>query len=177
MSDSGPGLVLLAVLVGLAAGCLLATQPSINGQLSKHVAHPLQATLISFGSGTVIIFLITILSSNFPIRFTSPPSQLPLWVWFGGAIGVVMVTTSLLLVPRVGSLTWFAAVMTGQTVTALLLDHYGLLGTPRAAVSPLRVLGTCLLIAGVLVIVQAKRQEHFEQATRTGTTASAADSD
>ena len=163
----GFGLVFVAVMIGLAAGCLLGTQPSVNGQLGRNVAHPLQASLISFASGTAILLVLTILSGHFPPNFTTPPRELPWWIWFGGAIGVVMVTTSLILVPRVGSLAWFAAVMTGQTVAALLLDHYGLLGNPKSAASPMRLLGAGLLIAGVLVIVQAKRIEYRDRPNAT----------
>ncbi len=158
------GLMLLAILVGLTAGCLLGAQPSVNGHLGRHVEHPLQASLISFASGTAILFLLSILSGNFPPVFLTPPRELPWWIWFGGAIGVVLVTTSLILVPRIGSLPWFAAVMTGQTIAAVVLDHFGLLGNPRAIASPLRLLGAGLLIAGVLVIVQAKRIEQRENA-------------
>ena len=156
----GFGIVIVAILIGLVAGCLLGTQPSVNGQLGKQLEHPLQASLISFASGTAIILILSLLTSTFPPTFTSSPRDFPWWIWCGGAIGVVLVTTSLILVPRVGSLPWFAAVMTGQTIAALLLDHFGLLGNPRAEASPLRLLGTGLLIAGVLVIVQAKRAEH-----------------
>ncbi len=153
------GLIILAVAVGLGAGCLLGTQPSINGYLGQNVSHPLQAALISFGVGTTILLLFTIGSGNFPPKFTAPANTLPWWAWLGGAIGVVMVTSSLIFVPRVGSLIWFAAIMTGQTMIAVILDHYGLLGNPRSPASPLRLLGAGLLVAGVLVIVQAKRME------------------
>jgi len=151
--------LLLAILIGLGAGFLLGTQPSINGQLGRNVQHPLQASMISFASGTAILFVLCLASGNFPPHFSTPASQLPWWIWFGGAIGVVLVTSSLILVPRIGSLPWFAAVMTGQTVAALVLDHFGMLGNPHAHASPLRLLGTGLLVAGVLVIVQAKRME------------------
>ena len=77
----------------------------------------------------------------------------------GETIGAMLVTTSIIFVPRVGSLVWFAAVMTGQTFAAIYLDHYGLLGNPKVVTSPLRLLGTFLLLVGVLVIVQAKRLE------------------
>lgn len=164
----GFGLILTAVAIGLIAGCLLGTQPSVNGQLGQHVGHPLQASLISFASGTAIILVLTILGGIFPPAFSTPPRELPWWVWFGGLIGVTMVTTSLILVPRVGSLPWFAAVMTGQTVAALVLDHYGLLGNPRSPATPLRLLGAALLIAGVLVIVEAKRIEYRSGALSTG---------
>ncbi len=158
----GFGLVLIAVVIGLFAGFLLGTQPSVNGQLGVHLEHPLQASLISFASGTTILLVVSVLSGVFPPAFKIPPSQLPWWIWFGGAIGVVLVTASLILVPKVGSLPWFAAVMTGQTVAALILDHFGLLGNPKVSASPLRLLGTGLMIAGVLAIVQAKRMEHWQ---------------
>ena len=165
----GFGLVLIAVFIGLFAGCLLGTQPSINGQLGKSLEHPLQASLISFTSGTAIILLLSVASGVFPPVFTTSPRDLPWWIWFGGAIGVILVTSSLILVPKVGSLPWFAAVMTGQTLAALLLDHFGMLGNPRTEASPLRLLGAGLLIAGVLVIVQAKRLEHLQMLHETAT--------
>ncbi len=158
---SPSGLILVAVAIGLAAGCLLGAQPSINGQLGQHVSHPLQASLISFASGTTILLLLSVVSGNFPPRLSTSIHELPWWIWTGGAIGVLLVTTSLILVPKVGSLPWFAAVMTGQTVAAIVLDHYGMLGNPKAVASPLRLLGGALMIAGVMVIVYAKRSEQL----------------
>lgn len=152
--------LVVAVGIGLLAGGLLGMQPSVNGSLGKSVAHPLQASLISFASGTAILLVLTVtVGGGFPPRFTVPPGNLPWWIWFGGAIGVTMVTTSLLLVPRIGSLPWFAAVMTGQTIAALVLDHYGLLGNPRSPITGLRIAGTLMLILGVLTIVAAKHRE------------------
>lgn len=166
----GFGIVLIAVLVGLGAGCLLGLQPSVNGQLGQSVSHPLQASLISFAAGTGILLLMSLAMGIFPPAFTTAPSELPKWIWFGGAIGVVMVTTSLILVPKVGSLPWFAAVMTGQTLTALILDHFGLLGNPKSSATPLSLLGAVFLVAGVLMIVQSKRMAQAEHSTNAPAT-------
>lgn len=155
--------LILAVVIGLLAGGLLGTQPSVNGYLGRHVAHPLQAALISFATGTAALLVLCLITKNFPVIFNVKASSLPWWSWTGGSIGVILVTTSLILVPKIGSLPWFAAIMTGQTVAALLLDHFGLLGNPRTETSPLRLLGTCLLISGVLAIVYAKKLEETEQ--------------
>lgn len=157
--------LLIAICIGLIAGGLLGTQPSVNGLLGKSVAHPLQASLISFGSGTAILFILTMLLGRFPPEFVVSPRALPWWIWFGGAIGVIMVTTSLLIVPRIGSLPWFAAVMTGQTIAALVLDHYGLLGNPKTPVSMLRICGTLMLVLGVLAIVGARHWEERQSST------------
>ncbi|MEM9586541.1 MAG: DMT family transporter [Planctomycetota bacterium] len=153
------GWLTVAIVMGLAAGMLLGAQPSINGKLSQNTTHPLQASLVSFASGTALITLLMLISGAFPFRFTQPPGQLPWWTWTGGAIGVVVVTSSLLLVPRVGALPWFAALITGQTIAAILLDHFGWLETPQVRLSPLRCLAAVLLIAGVLTIVYAKHQD------------------
>ncbi|MCD0458079.1 DMT family transporter [Roseiconus lacunae] len=162
--------LIVAVVIGLLAGGLLGAQPSVNGLLGKSVAHPLQASLISFSCGTAVLLVLTLtVGGGFPPRFVVSPSQLPWWAWTGGAIGVVMVSTSLFLVPRVGSLPWFAAVMTGQTIAALFLDHYGWLGNPRSPVSLLRLIGTLLLILGVLAIVGAKQMEQDQSATNVET--------
>jgi len=152
-------LLLVAIAIGLLAGGLLGTQPSVNGYLGRHVGHPLQAALISFSTGTAALLALCMVNGNFPPSFTHPLSSLPWWSWTGGFIGVILVTSSLIFVPRVGSLPWFAAVMTGQTVAALFLDHYGMLGNPRSPASPIRILGTTLLVAGVLLIVYAKNHE------------------
>jgi len=146
------------------AGGLLGAQPSVNGYLGRQLSHPLQASLISFGTGTVILLVMCALSGNLPPVFSTPARQLPWWAWTGGGIGVVLVTTSLILVPRIGSLPWFAAVMTGQTVAALLLDHFGLLGNPKSPASVTRIVGTLLLVAGVFAIVHAKTMEEPHKA-------------
>ena len=149
----------LAILVGLLAGCMLGTQPSANGYLGRRVAHPLQAAVISFGSGFAILVAISAAAGQFPPRLTVPIASLPWWAWSGGAIGTVLVTASLIFVPRIGSLSWFAAVITGQICAALILDQWGLMGNPKSAASPLRIAGALLLIAGVLLITRAKALE------------------
>lgn len=142
----------IALGVGLLTGALLAAQPSANGYLGRQVAEPLQASLISFASGTTIILLVLLALGQFPPSFKNPPSTLPWWAWTGGAIGTVMVTTSLIFVPKIGSLAWFAVVMTGQVVAALMLDHFGWMGNAKQPASPLRLFGALLLIGGIACI-------------------------
>ena len=37
-------------------------------------------------------------------------------------------------------------------ITSLLLDHYGLIGFPIHSLSPVRLIGAALVIAGVVLI-------------------------
>ena len=152
-------ILVTAVAIGLLSGCLLGTQPSANGYLGRHLAHPLQAAVISFGSGFAIVLLLSVAAGVFPPRFSTSLLSLPWWVWSGGAIGTVLVTTSLIFVPKIGSLAWFAAVITGQVMAAMILDQWGLMGNPRSPASPLRLLGAAMLIGGILLITRAKALE------------------
>ena len=148
--------LMLAIATGLLSGFLFGTQPSVNGHLARQLGHPLQASIISFATGTVILVVIAATMGVFPPRFQSPVWQLPWWCWGGGAIGVLLVTASLFFVPRIGSLPWHATIITGQMVAALVLDQYGLLGNVHEPLSKARAVGAALLIAGVFVIFWAK---------------------
>lgn len=146
----------MAIAVGLLAGCLLGAQPSANGQLGRSLGHPVQAATISFASGTLLLILFSLAIGQFPPKFSVSPSSLPWWVWVGGAIGTVLVTTSLYFVPYVGSLSWFAAVMTGQVLAALVLDQFGLMGNPRQPANLTRLAGAGFLVLGILCITYSR---------------------
>ncbi len=56
--------------------------------------------------------------------------------------------------PRLGAATLLALTIGGQMVAALLVDHYGVIGFPQSPVTPARLVGTVLLVAGVLLIMR-----------------------
>jgi len=76
----------------------------------------------------------------------------PWWVWTGGLLGAFNVLAPVLLVGRLGTALLFAAIITGQLICSLLVDHLGALGLPRHPVTPARLCGTALLFAGVYLV-------------------------
>jgi transporter family-2 protein len=64
----------------------------------------------------------------------------------------VYVLAAVVLAPKLGAGTLVAAVVAGQMVTSLLLDHYGLIGFPVHSLSLARLLGAAFVIAGVILI-------------------------
>ena len=51
---------------------------------------------------------------------------------------------SIFLLPRLGAATVVALIVVGQMLGSLAFDHFGLLGVPQHAASPLRILGAGL---------------------------------
>jgi bacterial/archaeal transporter family-2 protein len=73
-------------------------------------------------------------------------------VWLGGIIGVVYVIATMMLAPRLGAASFIAAIVAGQMIMALLIDHYGLIGFPRHTIDISRLLGAVFVIGGVVAM-------------------------
>ncbi|QDV70445.1 hypothetical protein Poly24_41690 [Rosistilla carotiformis] len=141
----------MIVCTALIGGAGLAAQPGVNSTLSRKMAHPLHAAIVSFGSGLLVLVAIAICSGRFPPRFTESVASIPWWAWFGGSIGAFLVTVSMIFAPRIGALQWIALIVTGQAMASLALDHFGLAGFTQRSASGVRVLGAVLLVAGLIL--------------------------
>jgi len=140
-------LLLLAVFVGL----LLPVQTGVNAQLRTFLGHPIATALVSFGVGAVGL-LVAVLWLRIPVPLAEAWSQSAWWQWSGGLLGAIYIALVVVLAPRLGAGTTIAAVVGGQMVASLMLDHFGWIGFPEHPVSALRLLGAGLVILGVALI-------------------------
>ena len=140
----------LFVMMALLTGVTIAVQTGINSQLRAFLGSPLQAVFVSFAVGTLLI-AFTLL-----VRREAPPlakwAAMPWWMWLGGMLGLFIVSTNILVVPRLGAALLTSLAIAGQLTTALALDHYGAFGFPVHHISLSRVAGAALLLAGVVLI-------------------------
>jgi bacterial/archaeal transporter family-2 protein len=86
-----------------------------------------------------------------------PPSAASLarsnwWAWSGGLFGAIYIAISILLVPRLGTMSFVALLVAGQMLCSLVFDHYGLFGVPEHSIDIARILGAALLVAGVVLV-------------------------
>jgi transporter family-2 protein len=143
----------LFYLLALAAGLGMTTQAGINSQLRQAVENPVIASLISFVVGTLAL-LVFVLTVGSPVPSFSTLGQIPWWKWTGGLIGACYVTVVIMIAPRIGAANMIALIVTAQMISAVLFDHFGLLGFPVHPVSLFRVLGAVLIILGVYMILK-----------------------
>lgn len=142
---------LLLVAVAIFIGIALPLQAGVNAELRTWLGHPVQAALVSFTVGT-----LSLLSLGLLLRLSWTPAEVlsraPWWIWFGGLLGAVYVSMTVVLAPRLGAATMISAIMAGQLMGSLIMDHYGIVGYSVRAISAGRVLGALLLLAGVFLI-------------------------
>jgi bacterial/archaeal transporter family-2 protein len=143
--------VIVLVLLAFGLGVLLPVQAGINAQLRTALGAPLAAALISFLIGTAALVAGALLART-PLPVAAAWSQSPWWYWVGGLIGAVYVAGAIVLAPRLGAATLIAAVVAGQMLISLVLDQFGWVGFPVHEITPVRLIGAALIIAGVLMV-------------------------
>lgn len=152
------------ILAAVAVAMLLPIQPGANAVMREHAGSALAATTINFLTGLVLIaVMLAILRPRMPSA--SELGQAPWWAWAAGLIGALFVVSSLMLAPRLGAVLFLAALVAGQAVSSLWLDHYGLCGYSPKPITPLRLLGTALVIAGMVLVGISTRSGPEEAGT------------
>jgi transporter family-2 protein len=140
-------LVLCAALIGV----LLPVQAGVNAELRTTVGSPLGTAFASFLVGTIALGVVALLART-PVPDLRTLGGVPAWQWLGGLLGAVYITGAVVLAPRLGAATMIAAIVAGQMLSSVVLDHYGWVGFARHPATPARLVGAALVILGVRLI-------------------------
>ncbi|CAN7495830.1 DMT family transporter [Mesorhizobium sp. LjRoot246] len=138
------------LVAALLAGAAVPFQAGANAMLGRLLGHPLWATFVSLGVSVVLIVPVMI-AFRLPVPSVGMALKGPWWIWIGGAAGVVYITAALLLAPRLGAASFIVAVIAGQMVASLVIDHFALMSFAHRPVNIARFAGLAFIIAGLVV--------------------------
>lgn len=140
----------LLILLALIAGAVVPIQAASNAILARQLGHSLWASAISLFISIIVLipllFIFKVPKPNFNIILF----QQPIWIWFGGIAGMLYLTSALILVPKIGSSTFFVMVITGQLIISILIEQFGWFGMPQNPIPMSKIVGIGLVISGVL---------------------------
>jgi bacterial/archaeal transporter family-2 protein len=142
---------ILFYLLPVLAGIALALQSGINYQLKAAINHPLMAAFISFlvGSFALIILLLLIKQPAPPLSVYSGIN----WYKFtGGLLGAFVVMVTLLAVKEIGVANMFVLIIAGQLLTAVCMDHFGMMGLRVSPVTLQKIAGIACLVLGAWLV-------------------------
>jgi transporter family-2 protein len=140
---------LLAVLATFLVGALIAAQPPVNAQLARHTS-VLAAAFLSTGISALVMGFLMLVSGQVGTVGRLP--RVPLLYLTGGLLGAALVSVSLITVRRLGAGGVVAATVSGQLIVSALLDRAGVLGLSKVGLSPSRLIGIALLLAGTALV-------------------------
>jgi transporter family-2 protein len=141
----------LAIAFSLVAGLAGAAQAAIAGALGRRVG-----TVEAAGFGIVIAATLLIglaLALGRGGGLISAIHQPP-WLWLTGVLGATIVLAIAYAPPLIGTFATVALLIAGQLVAGVLIDAYGLLGSPRLPVTLTRAAGLILVAAGAALTLK-----------------------
>jgi transporter family-2 protein len=118
---------ILFYLLPVFAGIAITIQSGVNSQLRTAIQHPLMAAFISFVVGTIALAVLLIFSKD-TIPGLSQYADVNWYKYTGGLLGAFVVTVTLVSVSQIGAGNMFVLIVAGQLITAVLMDHFGVLG-------------------------------------------------
>ncbi len=145
----------LFVPFSLLAGGLLAVQAGANAQLSRATGSPFAATTLQLSVGAAALFIVALLTGSMLALAALP--GVPAWHLIGGTASAFYVVSTIVLFPRLGAVVTVGLFITGQMLSSLALDTFGLLGVPLAALDAGTVVGALAVLAGATAIVVGQK--------------------
>jgi transporter family-2 protein len=140
------------MILAVVSGILMAVQGSLNAALSK-VIGLLEATFIVHITGTIVVLLLLFVfklgKGNLAVI-----SQAPWYAYLGGLAGVFIIYLVAASIPNAGVANATTAIIVGQVLTAVLIDHFGAFGLTRVACSWNQIVGLVLLSIGAKLLLK-----------------------
>ena len=135
-----------------ARGCARAVQGVVNAGLGRALGSSVLAAAVSFWVGALALAGVSLAAGGIGPALASARALGPGWWIGGGLLGAFIVASIAFVVPRLGVGPAMAFAIAAQLITAVALDHFGLLGTEQHPLGAARAAGVVLLVAGALLI-------------------------
>ncbi len=150
------GAVVVPVVLALVVGALMTVQQGTNGRVNVATGNPVTTTWLNFAVGTALLVVLA-LSALATGAFARPAHlDAPVWAWFGGVLGIAVVSISAVAVRHLGVLQVMILMLVGQLGAAVGLD--ALNPATRGQISPVVLLGLLVtLVAAALAGLAAGR--------------------
>ena len=152
------GLIILVIgivsteILALLSGFCLAIQPAVNGHLGIGISSGIQAALISFLIGTILLIAINVILKQMTSVKMAFQKKAPWWFYMGGFLGALYVFFALVITPEIGTGAFVIFVLIGQMIVSLLIDNYGLLRSRVRKVSMIQIIGLIVMLIGAGIV-------------------------
>lgn len=145
--------MLVFMTISVIAGFLLANQSPINSNLSTVVKSPFIAAAISFIVGTIFLAITSLSMSGRIFPSLSFIQTKPAWIWLGGILGSIYLTSNVLLFPQIGAIQTVILPVLGQIVMGTIIDMFGWFGAKQLPMTWIKFIGIIIMVVGIFIAV------------------------
>jgi transporter family-2 protein len=144
-----------AYLYGLTVflGVVLTVHLAMNGKVGAVLGNPRVGNALFWCIGAVTAIAIGL--SGWQAGALSGLRQVNPLLLTAGAMGASLVFGIAWIIPQIGAQQMTVMLLTGQILSALVLSHFGWLGSPVQPVTLMNAMGALLMIGGVFLATRS----------------------
>ena len=134
-------------LLSIFIGALIGIMVYFNGILSIYLGNYTSSVIVHLVG--LIGIIIVLICTKSKLKFDR---KLPLFLYSAGVIGVFTVLFSNIGFMSVGASLTIALSLLGQTISAIIIDHYGLLGVNDIKFNKKKLIGLSIIILCIVIM-------------------------
>jgi transporter family-2 protein len=137
------------LLLSVGLGVVLTVHLAMNGMVGATINNPRVGNAVFWCVGAAMALIIG--WSGWQSGALRGLSQVNPVLLTAGAMGASLVFGIAYLIPRMGAGPFTYALLAGQILSAMVLSHYGWLGSPKQPITPMGVLGVVVMVIGIVL--------------------------
>ncbi len=138
-------------LIAFIVGLIIALHLSMNADVGAKLGNPRAANAVFWCVGAVVAVAIWLAGPNRGairgLKDVNPALLL------SGALGAALVLLLAVIIPRIGAGHTNVVLLSGQVIAGLIIAHFAWLSSAQVSITPLRLMGVAVMIAGSVVAV------------------------
>lgn len=138
-------------------GMIISVMIMINGMFSNH-SGVYTSTAVIHLTGLIAISAVIFAKKDFKKLFKA---KLPIYVYSGGVIGVLTIVFNNMAFSKIDLSAMLALTLLGQSVSSLIIDHFGAFGMKQVRFSPKRLIGILSVLCGIAFMISTKDLVHI----------------
>ena len=144
---------MLYIILAIICGCITIISMVVNSHLAKKIG-VFQGTLINYIVGLAgSILLMTIVKDSVDLSLISY-SKIPLWAILGGVLGVIVVSSSNIVIPKIPTIYTTLLIFIGQLFTGIIIDYFR-----EGFISKGKIIGGLLILLGIIYNSNVDKKE------------------
>ncbi|WP_291559461.1 MULTISPECIES: DMT family transporter [unclassified Clostridium] len=135
---------MIYIILAMIGGGLTIISMIINASLAKEIG-VLRGTLINYIVGLLVILIIMVFAKSTYNFNIDSFSNIPFYAFLGGLIGVIVVSASNVVIPKIPTMYTTLLIFIGQIFTGIIIDYLRL-----SSISKGKIIGGLLILLGML---------------------------
>ena len=140
--------------MGFLAGICVVISRIVNANLSKRIGI-FESTFFNYVTGLSLSFVFLLFSGQGTSLLRFHEASIPWWAYLGGLVGVLVVSLSSYITPKISNFYLTLFIFAGQLFTSMLIDYFTL-----NLLSIGKIIGGVLVLAGLIYNLTVDRQLH-----------------